>query len=428
MEQPNSSAETDNRRFNLFGQAFKSDPHPTYAAMRREVPVCRRTSSDGETNIWFLTRYEDVTTALRDSERFVKSYRSTLCPAERAALPDEPPLLRLLSNHMLNLDGEDHARLRGLVNKAFTARMVEGLEERIQRVADSLLDRVYPRGHMDLIDEYAFPLPIIVIAELLGIPPADRNRFRSWSHAFVTSSANVQRGAKKVAKAEKLMVDFTEYMRTRFEERRREPRDDLLTSLLQAEEAGEQLSEDELFSMVILLIVAGHETMVNAIGNSTLALLQHPQQMERLRTDPTLLPAAVEELLRYDAPVERATTRFAAVDTEVNGHCIGRGDVVSLVLSSANRDAEQFDRADELRWERTQNRHVSFGQGSHYCLGAPLARLELRIALGTLLQRLPNLQLAVPVTELRWRTIPVIRGMQHMPVRWSLANESVQSP
>lgn len=418
MSTTNCPLDAENRRFNLFGHAFKSNPHPTYADMRAAAPVCRRTSRDGHTNIWFLTRYEDVDASLRDHEHFVKNYRTTLTPQERADIPADPPLLRLLSNHMLNLDAPDHTRLRRLVNRAFTARMIEALAPRIETIAHDLLDRVAARGSMDLIDEFAFPLPIIVIAELLGIPPADRNRFRSWSHAFVTSSANVQRGARKVAKAQRLMLDFTEYMRIQFQQRRSDPRDDLLTSLLQAEEAGDQLNEEELFSMVILLIVAGHETMVNALGNGALALLQHPEQLALLRREPALTERAVEEILRYDAPVERATTRFAATDVTLRGETIRRGDVVSLVLSSANRDEAQFARPDVFDITRDPTRHLSFGMGVHYCLGAPLARLEARIAIDALLQRLPTLRLAVPVESLRWRTIPVIRGMQHMPVAW----------
>lgn len=414
------ASDTDNRKFNLFGHEFKADPHPTYAAMRREVPICQRTSSDGATSIWFLTRYADVAAALRDHERFVKSYRNTLTPAERVHLPAEPELIRLLSHHMLNLDPPDHTRLRALVNKAFTARMVEGLAPRIQVIADELLDQVQTRGQMDLIDEYAFPLPIIVIAELLGIPPADRNRFRTWSHAFVTPSANLSRSAKKLAKAEEVMRDFTNYMRATFAARRADPQDDLITSLLHAEEAGDRLREEELFSMVILLIVAGHETVVNLIGNGTLALLQHPDQLALVRDDPARMSTAIEEMLRYDAPVERATMRFAACDVEIDGQTIRRGDVVSLVLASANRDPAQFANPDVFDCTREANRHLGFGRGIHYCLGAPLGRLEGRIAIETLLRRLPNLRLVVPVHTLRWRTIPVIRGMQHMPVAWDV--------
>ncbi|MEZ4711471.1 MAG: cytochrome P450 [Caldilineaceae bacterium] len=405
-------------RYNLFGAEFKANPHPTYAAMRAEHPVCRRTSNDGQSTIWFVTRYDDVAAMLRDHKRFVKNFRSTRTPAELAQLPPEPELLRLISNHMLNLDGADHARLRGLVNKAFTGAMVEQMASRVQAIADQLIRKVYAKGQMDLIDEYAFPLPIIVIAELLGIPPRDRNRFRNWSHAFVTSTANVQRSAKKLAKAGRIMQDFTRYLGRIFDERRQQPQPDLITSLLQAEEAGDRLSQDELFSMVILLIVAGHETAANLIGNGALALLQHPHQMARLRADPALIPRAVEEMLRFDPPVERATIRFAAEDVSIDGQTIRRGDVVSLVLAGANRDPAHFACPHAFDPSRTNNRHLGFGLGAHYCLGAPLARLEGRIAIETLLDRLPNLRLAAPMESLRWRTVPVIRGMLHMPVRW----------
>lgn len=223
---------------------------------------------------------------------------------------------------MINLDPPDHTRLRALVNKAFTARMVEQMTPRIQSIADGLLDKVIARGKMDLIDDFAFPLPIIVIAELLGIPPRDRNRFRTWSHAFVSSSANAGRSAKKLAKAGRQMEDFTTYLRAVFEDRRREPRDDLITSLLQSEEAGDRLSEEELFSMVILLVVTGHETALNLIGVGLLALLEHPPVLQRLRDEPALLPSAVEELVRYCTPVERATPRFAAEDVLMDGQLI----------------------------------------------------------------------------------------------------------
>ena len=406
-----------NQQYDLFGATFKADPYPTYAAMRTDAPLCRRTAMDGQTAIWFITRYDAVAAILRDT-RFVKDIRNTMTADERAQVPPSPPMMDLLSNHMLNLDPPDHTRLRALVNKAFTARIVTQMAPRVQRIADQLLDKVQARGHMDLIDEYAFPLPITVIAELLGIPAQDRNRFRQWSSAFVSPSPNLQRSAKKYQKARRLMEDFTGYMGRIIAARRQEPRDDLLTSLIEAEEAGDKLSQDELYSMVSLLIVAGHETTVNLIGNGALALLQHPDQLARLKTDSSLIESAVEELLRYDGPVERATMRFAAEDVVIKEHVIQRGDAVSLVLAGADRDDAQFDSPDTLDITRANNRHLAFGQGIHYCLGAPLARLEGRIAIATLLHRLPNLRLAVPADELRWRTVPIIRGMQHMPVVW----------
>lgn len=407
------------RLFDLFGPAFKANPYPTYAAMREESPFHRRTAMDGQTAIWFITRYDDVSALLRDHKRLVKNVANTMTAEQRAVLPATPPLLQLLSNHMLNLDPPDHTRLRGLVSKVFTNQVVAGLQPRIQQVADELLDRVHAKGEMDLIEEFAFPLPIIVIAELLGIPPRDRLRFRNWSNAFVTPSANLQRSVKKLAKAGQVMADFTGYMRKVFAERRHAGRDDLISLLLRAEDDGDQLREEELFSMVILLIVAGHETAVNLIGNGMLALLQHPEQRERLQASPALLPTAIEEIARYDGPVERATMRFAAEAIAVaDGLTIERGDAVSLILAAADRDPAQFPRPDEFDIGRDPNRHLAFGQGIHYCLGAPLARLEGQIALRTLLTRYGQIQLAVPVEQLRWRTIPILRGLHHLPVRW----------
>lgn len=408
------------RAYNLFGPEFKANPYPTYAAMRAEDPFHRRTATDGKTNIWFITRYDDVAALLRDHKRLVKDVTNTLTPAERNARPPTPQLLQLLSNHMLNLDPPDHTQLRALVNKAFTAQVVVQMEERIQRVADELLDAVHHRKEMDLIEEFAFPLPIIVIAELLGIPPRDRRRFRNWSNAFVTPSANLQRSMKKMKKAGQVMEDFTRYMQRIFDDRRQQPRDDLISRLLQAEEDGDTLREEELFSMVILLIVAGHETVVDFLGNGVLALLQNPEQMALLQRDWSHLPTAIEEMARYDGPIERATMRFAAEDIPVaeGGLTIERGDAVSLVLAAADRDPAQFPNPDAFDITRTPNRHLGFGQGIHYCLGAPLARLEGQIAIQTVLQRYPQLHLTVTPDQLRWRTIPILRGLHHMPVAW----------
>ena len=405
---------TTETKYNLYSEQFKADPFPTYAQMRDEDPVCYEQGLEGM--IWFVTRRADVEAVLRDHKRFVKDWRNTRTAEERAQLSPESPLERLLSQHMLNMDGPDHARLRGLVNKAFTARMVNNLRERVQGIADELLDKVQALGHMDLIDEYAFPLPIVVISDVLGIPSADRERFRLWSNTFIAPTY----GEEDFRRAEKLMLEFTGYLRQVFAERRQEPRNDLITGLVHAEEAGDTLSEDELFAMVILLIVAGHETTVNLIGNGALALLQHPEQLAKLKADPSLIEAAVEELLRYDGPVDRATMRFAAEDVELGGQLIQRGQAVAVALTSANRDADQFAHPDEVDITRPDNRHLAFGFGVHYCVGAPLARMEGQIAINTLVQRLPNLRLTVPANELKWGTVPIIRGMKHMPVAWDV--------
>ena len=385
--------------------------------MRQAQPICRRDAANGK-SIWFMTRYADVAAILRDSARFVKNVQNTMTTDERAVLPPVPELIGLLSNHMLNLDPPDHTRLRTLVNKAFTASVVNQMTGRIQTLADQLVNKVQARGAMDLIDEYAYPLPIQVIAELLGVPARDQHRFRQWSAVFVTPSVNIHRNTKKFLKTKRLMEDFTAYFRQIFGERRQHPQADLITLLLQAEEQGDKLSEEELFSMMILLIVAGHETVVDLISNGVFALLQDPTALAQLQSQPEQLDAAIEEMVRYDGPVERATMRFAAQDVEMDGHLIRRGDAVSLVLAAADRDPEQFAEADVFDCARQNNRHLGFGLGIHYCLGAPLGRLEGRIAISTLLRRLPDLRLAVPVETLKWRTVPILRGLKQLPVVW----------
>lgn len=412
-------------QLNLFGPAFKADAYAVYARLRAEAPVLRRPNQRraGQTGpgaTCFVTCYDDAVTVLRDPKRFVKDVRNTLTPAERSLLPPPPPLIRLLSHHMLNSDAPDHTRLRGLVNQAFTARMVERLHDRIEAGAAALLTRVRGQGSTDLIAAYALPLPVLVIADMLGIPSRDHHRLRAWSNALVAPSADSERSAKKLGKARTLMEDFIAYMRGVFTARRAQPRDDLISSLLAAEEAGDVLSEDELFSMILLLIVVGHETTVNLIGNGVLALLQHPDQRDRLQSDRSLLPTAIEEMLRYDCPVERAPMRFAAEDVELSGTWIRRGDAVSVVLGSANRDAAHFPNPDAFIIDRDPNRHLAFGLGPHYCLGAALARLEGRIAIAALLDHLPDMRLAVDPTQLRWRTQPIMRGLQRLPLSWTV--------
>lgn len=408
---------TKSAQYDLYSAIFKQNPYPTYAQMRATTPVYQHSNMTNEGAIWFVVGYAEGEAVLRDHRRFVKNYRSTLTAAERARLQPLSRLSRLLDHHMLNLDGADHQRQRTLVSKAFTTRMVNNMQDRVQRIADELLDQVQAKGTMDLIDDYAFPLPIIVIAEMLGIPAADRARFRAWSDAFVSPALN----EAEWRRAETLLLEFVQYLGEIFAERRRQPRNDLITALLQAEEAGDKLSEEELYGMVVLLIVAGHETTVNLIGNGTLALLTHPEQLALLKAEPALMPNAVEELLRYDGPVERATPRFAAEDLHLSGHLIRRSEPVVVVLGGADRDPAQFGQPDNLDITRDDSRHLAFGYGIHYCVGAPLARMEGRIAFNTLLQRLPNLRLAVPPAEVTWRLNPILRGMQHLPVTWDLS-------
>jgi cytochrome P450 len=319
---------------------------------------------------------------------------------------------------MLNADGETHARLRGLVNKAFTARIVEQLTPRVEQLANDLLDRVAPRGHMDAIEDYALPLAVEVIGELLGMEECDHHRLRAWSRVLVAPSASSARNEEKTARLRGVMEDFVAYLSRLCEQRRKVPRPDLISSLLAAEEAGDHLSPEELYSMVLLIVVVGHETSVHLIGNAIFNLLARTDLWSALRDDHSLIPPYVEELIRYDGPVERATMRFAAEDIEFHGHTIRRGDAVSLVLASAHHDACAFTNPETLDLHRTDNRHLGFGLGVHYCLGAPLARLEARVALAALLSRLPMPHLAVPAAALRRHTNPILHGLRRLPIRW----------
>ena len=400
-------------RVDLFDPSFKADPYPTYAELRSSAPVYRAALPDGR-GVWLITRYDDVLAVLKD-QRFVKDWRGALTPEQLAQVPPIPEVMKPLSQNMLDTDPPDHERLRALVSKAFTPRLIERLRPRVQAISDGLLDAVQDRGEMDLIDDYAFPLPITVIAELLGVPAEDRNNFREWSDAAVSGNAS-QEYMEQILIPH--MQAFTDYLRALFEEKRSNPKDDLVSALVRAEEAGDRLSEDELLGMVFLLLVAGHETTVNLIGNGVLALLQHPDQLRKLKEDPSLIKPAVEELLRYDGPVETSTERFAREDVEIGGQVIPRGEMVLVVLAAANHDPERFPDPDELDITRTDNRHLAFGKGIHHCLGAPLARMEGEIAISTLLRRMPNLRLKGSPESLSWRPGMILRGLRGLPVEF----------
>ena len=405
------------QRYDLYSHDFRRTTRETYALMRAESPVHLQPGLDGETPIWFVTRYDDVLALLTDNERFVVDPKLALTPEELAAFEDAGPTPdERVSENLLAKDGEDHRRLRRLVTKAFTPRIVEQLRPRIQEIADDLVDRVAERGSMELVDDFAFPLPITVIAELLGIPVEDRQRFREWSSNVVTPALTPELQEIAARRGD----EFVAYLDDLFANRRAEPTDDLVTALVQAEDGGDTLSKNELYGMVVLLIVAGHETTVSLITNAVHTLLTHPEQLDALRTDPALMRGAVEELLRYDSPVERTITRWAAADVELGGQSIRRGELVIAVVGSANRDAEQFPEADTLDLHRDSGKHVGFGRGPHYCLGAPLARLETEIALETLLRRLPNLRLAIAEEDLYWRPIPIFRSLAELPVAWDV--------
>lgn len=398
--------------FDLLAPEVLANPHPTFHRLRAEHPVSYVFDPEGKNPAWMLTRYDDCAEFLKDNTNVYKDFSK-----HNESEGDVDPVrasAATINRHMLTVDPPDHTRLRGLVHKAFTPRMIEGLAPRIQQIADDLLDEMAQGSEADLIASFAFPLPITVIAELLGIPSDDRDRFRNWSQTIIT---NGLRG-ENLDLVGVAVLEFIMYFHEAFEQRRAKPTDDLISGLLRAEEDGDKLDQQELISMVFLLLAAGHETTVNLIGNGTLALLQHPDQMATLRDNPNLIRSAVEEMLRYNGPVSVTSPRWAAHDFELHGHQIKQGDNVMAVLAAANHDPDEFPDPDRFDITRTPNRHLAFGHGIHYCLGAPLARLEGTIAINALLKRFPALELAVPESSLEWTQSLLLHGVKALPVRW----------
>ena len=390
--------------FNPMDPEFVADPYPTYHRLRHEEPV-----HDSPLGFWVLTSYDDVVAALRDP-RLAKEAIAAFVAARLGTTPSTATALS-----MLDRDPPDHTRLRGLVNKAFTPRVVEGLRPRIQSIVDGLLARVARARSMDLIEDFAYPIPVVVICEMLGVPVEDHERFKGWG-------LDLARGLDAVllppdsGVAERSLAArraLAEYFRGLIATRRASPRGDLLSALIAAEEAGDKLNEDELLATCILLLIAGHETTVNLIGNGTLALLRHPEQLRRLREEPGLIGTAVEELLRYDGPVQR-TARIPSMDLTIGGREIRKGEMVMPFIGAADRDPAQFADPDRLDIGRSENRHIAFGWGIHFCLGAPLARVEGQIALNTLVQKLPELALATDRPE--YRQSLTLRGLKTLPV------------
>jgi cytochrome P450 PksS len=397
---------------NLAGRAFKSDPYPFYARLRESAPVYCLPLPNGKP-AWLVARYDDCLAVLKDTNRFVKNRLTVPGPSRPASPVWVPRILRPLPRNMLDLDAPDHARLRKLVQKAFTPRLVEGLRPRIQVVIDRLLDQAARRGEMDLIRDFALPLPVTIISEMIGVPEEDRSRFHQWSRRIVAADSSRWHTLRSFPNA----IAFLRYIRRLIRKRREAPRDDLTSALVTAEEAGDKLSEDETVAMMFLLLVAGHETTVNLIGNGTLALLEHSEQLARLRRDPSLMKSAVEELLRFDGPLVMSTERYAREEVTIAGITIPQGALVYAVLASANRDGRQFENPDALLLSRHPKYPLAFWQGSLFCLGAALARMEGQMAIGALVGRFPSLALAVLRKSLRWRRGLVLRGVEAMPVK-----------
>jgi cytochrome P450 len=391
-------------QFNPMAPEFVVDPYPTYHRLLAEDPV-----HHSPLGFWVLTRYADVIAMLRDP-RLIKEPIAAFVAARFGMAV--PPGLGL---SMLDRDPPDHTRLRGLVSKAFTPKALESLRPHIQGIVDGLLAKVEGRGEMDLIEEFAYPLPVRVICEMLGVPVADHERFKQWG-------LDIARGLDAIMLppdsevAQRSMAGrraLAAYFRELIAERRAAPREDMLSALIAAEEAGDKLNEDELMATCLLLLVAGHETTVNLIGNGSLALLRHPAELRKLRDNPGLITSAVEELLRFDGPVQR-TARIPSEDITIGDHTIPKGEMVMPFLGAADRDPAQFPDPDCLDITRGDNRHIAFGMGIHFCLGAPLARMEGQIAINTMLQRLPKLALAIDKPE--YRQSLTLRGLQALPV------------
>ncbi|TLQ43014.1 cytochrome P450 family protein [Streptomyces marianii] len=390
--------------------AFVADPFPLYRRLREEGPV-RRAVIAGGVEAWLVTRYEDGLAALSDS-RLSSDVRDASDPRLMQQLPSTER--ESMVSNMLRSDPPDHTRLRRLVSKAFTARRVAEMRPRIQEITDRLLDGLLPAGRAELVADFALPLPVTVISELLGVPLDDRHEFQRWTDDMLLRRAEMP----DPAVVDSAWQHMRAYLTGLIANKRSRPGDDLLSALITARDEEQRLNEDELIAMAFLLLVAGYITTVNLIGSGVAALLAHPDQMALLRDDPELLPGAVEEFLRYDGPVNPGIARFAREDVEIAGVTVPKGATVLIASAIADRDPARFAEPDRLDITRRDNAHLAFGHGIHFCLGAPLARLEGQIAIGSVLRRLPDLALAVPPEELHWRP-GGLRGPARLPVTFT---------
>jgi cytochrome P450 len=402
-------------QLDLNSAEFLANPYPTYDQMRTNDPVYW----SEQNNYWMLTRYSDIVSLipneLLSSNRIVA--HSDRMPAQ---IKEEfRPFFTAVSSWMLMVDPPDHTRLRGLVNKAFTPGVVANMQNLIQELVGDMLARVEGKGRMDLMADLANPLPAMVIAELLGVPRTDQRQFKEWSDDITKALSGIDSAKSKEELfglykiAQNSIIALSSYFKERINELRLHPRENLLSALAQAEEQGDRLSESELFANCVLLMMAGHETTTNLIGNGMLALLHNPEQKEALTRNPELIVSAVEELLRYDSPVQKMA-RIVLADIDVDGQQIKRGELVCFCFGGANRDPEQFANPGKLDIARKPNRHLAFGHGLHYCVGAALARLEGQIAINTVLRRLPKLRLKNE--NLEWNRNFTLRGLKSLPV------------
>ena len=390
--------------------AFIADPYPALARLRADAPV----AYDEPTGQWLVSRFADVDGLLRD-RRLGRTFLHVASTVEWGR-PEPPawqdPFWRLQRNQLIDMEPPDHTRLRRLVLSAFTPRTVASQRPRIQGIVDGLVDRARGRGEFDLLGDLIEDLPVTVIADMLGIPEADRGRLRPWA-ADITLMFELWLPESAQRRAAGASAEFTAFMEDLVRERRLRPGEDLLSDLIRVAETGDALSDDEVVATAVLLLNAGHEASVNGAGNSWWALFRHPAALARLRAEPDLVTTAVDELLRFDTPAPMFE-RWALEDVEVGGVSIPRGQELALLFASANRDAAAFEHADEIVLDRRPNPHVAFGAGIHFCLGAPLARLELDILYRAIVERLPTLEL---VAEPRWKPRFVLRGLESLQVR-----------
>ncbi|MBF9072605.1 cytochrome P450 family protein [Streptacidiphilus fuscans] len=382
--------------------SLAAQPYATLEGLRGACPVARAVGPDGAP-FWLVTRYADVAAGLADPDLSLDRRNAT--PGQYHGLSLPPAL----DANLLNMDAPDHTRVRALAARAFTAQRVEALRPSIQQAADELIRGFAARGEADLVADYAAPLPILIISQILGVPAPDRSDFRLWTDAILAASADP-------AAAKAAMVQLTGFLGRLVADKRTSPGADLLSDLVQARDENGSLSEEELTSLAFLLLFAGYENSVHLIGSSILALLDHPDEMKRLLAQPELLEGAIEELARYDGPAPLAIRRFPTRDVEIGGTRIGAGETVMLSLAAANRDPARFPEPDRLDLQRSTGGHVALGRGAHYCLGAPLARLELQIAVDTVVRGLPGLRLSVPRDDVRFRPSIRTRGLTALPV------------
>ena len=400
-------------RLNPFIPEVIQDPYTFYRSYRELDPVHWGLAANPRlSGSWYLFRYQDVMQVL-DSPKFGREAAKVRDDGEGAPVPPAYRGFRtVVNNWMVFRDPPDHTRLRSLVNKVFSPKMIENIRPVIFDIADSLLDQMQASGQMDLVDDFAFPLPVMVIATMLGVDPQDRPLFREWALALQQASASRLTPSPEVyAKAEQATWGFIDYFKQVIVQRHTEPRQDLITALVKAQDEGDKLSDEEVLATCIHLLTAGHETTINLISKGTLALLRNPDALKLLRSHPELITGAVEELIRYDSPVQMVT-RWAFADFEIGGKLIRRGDSVGLILGSANRDPARFVNPDVLDIQRQDNKHCGFGSGIHFCLGSALARAEAQIALNVLLNRLPELRLLDNKVE--WANNIVFHGPKHL--------------